>query len=396
MKKKLLFMVKNMNLGGTEKALLNMLSEIPNGTYDITVLMLEKYGVFLNDIPSGIKVEYLNGFANIKDKINNPPLITAKNLLLKGKVTSAIYITVLHLISKVTKNRIQFYNYIFKNFPTLKNEYDIAVAYAGPMDIISYFIAYKINSKKKIQWIHFDLEKINFNKEFAEKIYPNFNKVYVVSEEAKKQLENVLPQLREKIEVFFNILSSNLMASEASKGEGFNDQFKGTRILTVGRLTAQKGQDLIPGILSRLISEGYDVKWYCVGEGNSRFEIEKLINEYNLENHLLLLGNIKNPYPYFKECDLYVQPSRFEGYCITLAEARAFNKPIVITDFVGSEQISDKKTGLIVKCDQEQLYRAIKNLLDDTDFRIQLTNNLKEETVDTVSELDKLYKIVGN
>jgi glycosyltransferase involved in cell wall biosynthesis len=393
-KKKILFMIINMNVGGTEKALLNMLSELPKNKYDITLLMLEEYGEFLCCIPQGVTIKYLKNYSDIKELVSTPPYLIALRWFKKGKIIEAFLIALIHLFTKVKKDRSLYYKYILRKHSICKTEYDLAIAYAGPMDLISYFIVNKIKAKKKVQWIHFDLEKIGFNKEYASRIYPWFDKIYTVSIEAKDQLVAFLPEIKDKTEVFYNILSSKLMIAEANKGKGFDDDFNGTRILTVGRLTTQKGQDIIPSLLSRLLSEGYNVKWYCIGEGNSRLEVEDLIKNFRLEDRLILLGNKSNPYPFFKQCDLYVQPSRYEGYCITLAEARAFYKPVVITDFVGSEQISNEETGFIVKFDEKQLYMAIKSILDDEELRKSFILNLKSETVDTTTELEKLYHFI--
>ena len=90
MKKKLLFMVINMNVGGTEKALLNMISEIPKKDYEITILMLEKYGGFLDSIPEGVKIEYLEGYNVLKQLLNNPPKQIIKDHFKKGKLIKAL------------------------------------------------------------------------------------------------------------------------------------------------------------------------------------------------------------------------------------------------------------------------------------------------------------------
>ena len=149
MKKKIIFMIINMNVGGTEKALLNMIAEIPKEKYDITILMLEEYGGFLNFIPSGVHIEYVKGYKNIKDMLNKPPHIVSLDFLKKGKIVKAFNIIFLHLISKIMKNRSIFFKYVLKDYPVINNGYDIAVAYAGPMDFISYFVVNKIKAKKK-------------------------------------------------------------------------------------------------------------------------------------------------------------------------------------------------------------------------------------------------------
>jgi glycosyltransferase involved in cell wall biosynthesis len=396
MKKKMLFMLINMNIGGTEKALLNMINEIPKDKYDITIFMLEKYGSFLKLIPSEVKVKYFTGYQNIKDLLNKPPQLMSCHLLKKGKIIKAITFLLLHIVTKMLKDRRLYFKYLLRNYPILEEEYDAAVAYGGPMDFISYFVVKKIKAKKKIQWVHFDVTQIDFNKKFASKIYKKFDKIFVVSKEGKNKLTTILPKIKDKTERLLNIISADLVVKMAKEEDGFQDYFNGMRILTVGRLSKEKGQDLSIPILAKLKKDGLNVKWYCIGEGNARREYENLIKDFSIENDFILLGAKPNPYPFMKQCDIYVQASRHEGYCITLSEAKCFKKPIVTTNFTGaSEQISHNKTGIIVN-DEEQLYSAIKQLLNNEIFRTKFTKNLQNEIVDTTSEIEKFLKIVDN
>lgn len=383
MKKKIIFMIINMNVGGTEKALLNMISEIPKDKYDITILMLEEFGGFLGSIPSEVYVEYLKGYEYIKDVLNNPPHITALIYLKQGKIVKSFNVITAHLVSKIMKDRSKFFKYILRGYPVINNKYDIAVAYAGPMDFISYFVVNKIEAKKKLQWIHFDVTKIGFHQNFASKLYKKFDKIFVVSNEGKNKLIKMVPNLKEKTEVFSNIVSSELIHSQAKKGNGFNDNFNGLRILTVGRLTGEKGQDLAIRVLARLVDDGYKVKWYCLGEGNSREKYEKLVEQLKIKDKFIFLGADPNPYPYIEQCNIYVQPSRHEGYCITLAEARCLHKPIITTDFTGAkEQIKDGETGWIIGFDENEMYNALVKLVNCDDLRKKFSDNLAKENFD--------------
>ena len=272
----------------------------------------------------------------------------------------------------------------------LEEEYDVAIAYAGPMDFITYFVANKIRAKKRVQWIHFDISKIGFNKRFAEKMYSKFDKIFVVSEEGKNKLNLLIPSLSDKTEVFFNIISSTFIKNMAENEEGFNDNYNGIRILTVGRLSREKGQDITISVLEKLIKQGYEVRWYCIGEGNMKKELEDMVKNKNLQENYILLGSKRNPYPFMKECDIYVQSSRHEGYCITLAEARCFNNPIITTNFTGAnEQIRNEKTGLIVNFNQDEMYTAIKRIIKDRELRDYIGNNLGKELIDTSGEIEK-------
>ncbi|MCA1061475.1 glycosyltransferase [Rossellomorea aquimaris] len=397
MKKKLLFMVINMNLGGTEKALLNMIAEIPREKFDITILMLEKYGELLKSIPWDVEVKYLKDYHNIKEIINTPLQSLSLQFLKDRKYSKALVSILLYAWTRLRKNKGLLYKYVLRKYPMFGEEYDIAVAYAGPMDFISYFVVEKIKSKKKVQWIHFDVEKIGFNSEFSSKIYKKFDKVFVVSKEGREILSRTIPEISNRINYFNNSISSDLVKKMSNQDIGFNDNFEGIRILTVGRLSIEKGQDITISVLGKLKEEGLKVKWYCIGEGKSRNIYEELIRKHNLEEDYILLGSKINPYPYMKQCDIYVQPSRHEGYCITLAEARCFNNPIVCTSFTGAkEQIKQNETGIIINFNKKELFDSLIKIINNTSFRNKLIKNLGNEVFEGKGDLEKLYQVVND
>lgn len=397
MKKSILFMIINMNVGGTEKALLTMLSEINKEKYDVTLLMLEKFGGFLDDIPAWVNIKYINCYSDIKSVLNKPLHTTALEQVKSGRIGEFIKYSYFYLLSKIKKDRIFLFKHILKNYPNLEKEYDLAVAYAGPMDFISYFVTNKINAKKKIQWVHFDITKINFNYSFAKEIYSKFDKIFTVGEETKEKFIKNIPSLKDKVEVFYNIISRNLV-KQMSERESFTDGFDGIRILTVGRISQEKNQAMTIPILARLKSDGYNIRWYCIGDGsNYKNECERLIKSYNLEDSYLILGTKTNPYPYMKDCDIYVQPSLYEGYCVTLIEARCFENPIVATNFTSAkEQLIETECGLVSEIDENDLYIKIKEILDNEKLREEIKSNLRNHTFDTSKEIDKLYKVVND
>lgn len=386
----------NMNIGGTEKALLTMLNEIDDSKYDITLLMLEEYGGFLNEIPSFVKVKYVDEYKSIKPFVNEPPKILIKRLIKNKAYLTGLSTLLNYSISKITKNISYYYKYILKNIKGIDEEYDLAVAYAGPMDFITYFVLNKIKAKKKVQWIHFDINKIGFNRKFAKRNYKKFDKIFVVSEEGKEKLINLIPALNNKVEAFFNIISCNLIENMSKNEKSFDDLFDGVRILTVGRLSKEKGQELTINVLARLKNEGYKVRWYCIGDGPEKYNYRNRIKRLDIENDYILLGSKLNPYPFMKDCDIYVQPSKHEGYCITLGEARCFDNPIVTTNFTGAnEQIKNEVTGLVCDISEQGIYQAIKRLLDNKELYKDIRTNLSNEIVDSTNEISKLEKLVN-
>lgn len=390
MKKKVIFMIINMNVGGTEKALLNMIEEMPHDKYDITILMLEKYGGFLNSIPKRVQTKYLDGYSEIKEILNQSPQFIFKKYMKKDSINNRTYFLLVFLMSKLLQDKRILFKYLLKNTTDFITEYDIAVAYAGPMDFISYFVAEKIKAKRKIQWIHFDITKIGFDKKFANKVYQNFQRVYVVSEEAKTKFVDQFPKLKNRTNVFFNIVSPRLIKYESVKGNGFKNDFNGVRIATVGRLTEEKGQDIAIKVLAKLKKSGYNIRWYCIGEGVARHKYEQLIHQYKLKDSFILLGQKQNPFPYIDQCDIYVQPSRYEGYCLTVMEAMSLNKPVITTNVNGAnEQIEHEVTGLITNINVTELTQAIKRLVDNEWERKFFENNLIKHQESALDEDNK-------
>lgn len=363
--KKIFFLLSSMNVGGVEKAFLSMLPYIPHDKYDIHVGLLSCKGGFLNDLPDYIHIHHIDCYDAHKDIIHNPPLGVIKRMLHRGDYINGILNFFIYLHFKLTDSRILLYKYMLKNESVFHVQFDLAVAYAGPSQAIDYYVSKKVVAKKKCGWIHFDITKFGIDKGMTKALYKSYDKIFLVSQTAKKKFDRVFPKLSHKTDVFYNIVSPKHVSESAAKAPTFNDVFSGKRILTVGRITPEKGQDIAIKALNILRKHGKNVKWYFVGDGNFRPHCESLANEYNLQNYVVFTGTEKNPYGYMRDCDIYVQPSRHEGYCITLAEARVFQSPIVATDFVGAkEQLSTRKNGIITGFDEAQLAEGIAKALE--------------------------------
>lgn len=390
--KKMLFMLSSMNIGGVEKSFLSLLSTVPKDKYDITLLLLEKKGGFLKYVPDWIKVIEAPWFIHIKPIIMQPPQETLKSYLNKKefyKIPVFLYVYVLS--EKLLKNRYLFYKHVLKTVPILEEDYDVAISYQGPTDTIDYYIANKVEAKRKISWVHFDVTQHMINEELYKRLYQKIDKVFVVSKEAKKKLVQKIPSILDKAEVFMNIISEDLITSLSKKEVAFDENYQGFKVVTVGRLSKEKGQDLAIKALAKLRSEGYQVRWYCIGEGNHRKEYEQLIESYGLKRDFILMGSLANPYPYIARANIYVQTSRHEGFCLTLAEARCLKKPIITTNFISAkDQIIDGYNGLIADLSAEDLYEKIKLLIEEELMRKTLVENLSTYHVDTSKEVSKL------
>lgn len=382
--KKIIIVTKKMVTGGIEKSLIKMLENMPEDEYDITLIVTEKGGELENLIPKFIKVIYLikENYSVKKDILSN---------IKKAKLVNALKMYKNLAISSTTKNLCKSYTYLSKLLPIQKTEYDLAIAYHTPISLPIVYVINNINAKKKIAWIHSDIERYKEYIDSYEKYYEKYDHIFSVSEEGKDRFINKFPQYINKISVFYNSIYDKEIQKQSNEFEGFEDKYSGFKIVTVGRISDEKGYDFVVEVVDKLKKDGYDFKWYWIGDGLERNIMENEIVQRGIEDKLILLGSKINPYPYMKHCDLYVQPSKTEGYCTTITEARCLNKAIITTDVNGMrEQIKDGKTGVIVPINADAIYKGVKKILDNYDFKEELENNVSLESIDTRYEFIKL------
>ena len=167
------------------------------------------------------------------------------------------------------------------------------------------------------------------------------------------------------------------------------------RLLSIGRYCTAKNFDNIPDICALLVSAGLNVKWYLIGFGRDEELIRQKIIEADMVEHVILLGKKGNPYPYIRACDLYVQPSRYEGKCVTVREAQMLGKPVVITRYAtSSSQLEDGVDGMIVPMDNASCAAGIADLLRDSERMQRLSHACKSRDYSNRQEAGKLYQIM--
>lgn len=378
-----------MRLGGTEKALLAFLNTLQSAHINITLLLLEEHGALYNEIPDSINVKILKDFEKIKPIIYQLPTYKMKDDIKQLKLFSVVSNLIRYLKVKITGKWHLNYKKALKNIKIM-HEADIAIAYAGPSDFISYYILKHVKAPKKYQWIHFDVSKVIFNQNFGNAHYKDFNKIYCVSSNAKLEFDIMFPKLSKKTAVFKNIVSRKKLEELALIGETYNDDFTGLRLLTLGRLSKEKGQQMIPEIVQKLKKDNLNFRWYLIGDGNIFEEIKKQIHTLEIQEELIMLGSKINPYRFVKDCDIYVQTSFHEGYCLTLHEAKIFNRPVVTTNFPSaSKLIKNNEDGLITGFSKDAIYESVKSLLTNEKLRVSFQRNIVPcETVNETIEID--------
>lgn len=365
MKSRILFVAHTMNIGGVEKALLSELASYSPEEFDIHIALLEQKGDFLSNVPSHITLHEVSYYKENKQIFNNPPFTNIKYYLNRKNYTIALKLLWAYICYKLTGTQKVLLNLMFRNISEFHIEFDKAYAYAGPFHFIDYYVTKKIKAKEKQVWIHYDISKIYHDKGIITKLYRNYNKINIVSQQGKDIFDKIFPQFAIKTRFYPNKINEQEIKSLAKEQDNPFVKYNGINIVTVGRVSKEKGQLMTLDTLKMLIDAGYIVNWHYIGTGNDLDNCKKKSQELGIDKNAFFYGAKKNPYPYMKHCDIYVQPSMHEGYCITLAEAKLFKIPIISTNFTGAnEQFKGYNSPcIIVDFSSSAIYNGIVSLI---------------------------------
>ena len=114
-----------------------------------------------------------------------------------------------------------------------------------------------------------------------------------------------------------------------------------------------------------------------------------------MENYVIVLGKKSNPYPYIQTCDVYIQPSRFEGKCVAVREAQMLGKPVIITNYATARsQLEDGVDGIIVPLDNKRCAQGIVKVLQNPQLMKRLSENCRQRDYTNSQEVKKLYKLI--
>ena len=396
MKKKNLFVIDSLHCAGAEKSLTTLLSLLDYSKYDVD-LQLFGYGGALEElVPKEVNIlkpmEYIK-FSSLSTK--NAVIKSLKNMnfkMLSSRLRFSLAIRK-NNYSNAQKARVYWQkvsNVIEKN----NKEYDIAISYA--QGVPTFYVAEKVCAKKKLAWVNVSYKLEDEDRVFQEQFYDKYNKIVAVSDSAKNIFLETFPKYTDKLEIIYDINDADFIKKMSEKGQSYNDNYTGLRILTIGRLDNLKGYDIALESCKILKEKGVKFKWYSIGIGPLKEEIEKYIKDNNLENHFKLLGVKSNPYPFIKDCDIYVQTSKSEGFGIAIAEARMLNKPVVTTRFDAVyNQMKDRKNGLVVDMNSQGIVNGILELINNKKLTNEIISYLKTEKKGNIEELDKFYELIG-
>ena len=397
-KKRVLFVINTLGRAGAENALLELLRRIDKERYEVSLYVLTGQGEMFGKIPEDVKL--LNR-SYIPVSVHDGE---GRKHLAKTVVLSFVKrLNIIRLLPYILKNGFVMlkkgkfqpekllWRVISDGAEYVNGYYDLAVSYIE--GAAAYYVHDHVRARKKAAFIHVDYEKAGYTRELDKCCYLDFDRIFGVSDEVSEVFKKSYPELKDKTFVFHNLLDNEGIRNRAEEGSGFDDGFTGLRLLTVGRLMAQKAFEVSIKACYILKKKGENIRWYVLGEGDQRKKLEVLIEKLGLQKDFILFGAVDNPYPYMKQADIYVHCSRFEGKSIAIQEAQILGKPIVVSDCSGNrEQVIPDEDGIICNFDPKSIAKAVEGLIKDEEKRDYLAANALKKN-DSEDSVDKLLEI---
>ena len=396
MNSSLLIIVQAMELGGVERSLLGLLDAIDYDHYDVDLFQMRHGGELM---------PYLNHKARLLPEIPQyaslavpmVSLIKSGQLgvlcgRLRGKFAARCY-DHRHPSKKSSVTALTYsHKYTLRSMPLISDKtYDLVISFLTP----HYFARERVKAKKYAAWIHTDYTALAFDRSEELAMWKGYDAICGVSELASESFQTVFPELAQKVRTVENILPRELICKQATIPQNDMPAGDAVSLLSVGRFCEAKNFDNVPDICRRLVADGLDVKWYLIGYGGDEALIRQKITEAGMQERVIILGKKDNPYPYMRVCDLYVQPSRYEGKAVTVREAQLLGKPVVITNYATSgSQLEDGVDGVIVPMDNAGCAEEIAKLLRDPVRMQQLSENCEKRDYTNSAEVEKIYALM--
>lgn len=383
--KEIALVLPAMRMGGAEKIALNFIDDLKK-YYKVYLVLDKKEGSLLSEVPNDIEI--------IENRIKSFNEIVKKDI--SGfKPINLLKDFIYFLKEKLKVDREKNHSYLIKRSGKLDKKFDSAIVYVANVSTQIFSGIHRINADKKIAWIHGETNELKNVKLFT-KYYNLFDYIFCVSNVSREHFRKRFPCVSTNTMVYYNRIRAEIINSKANEPIERLKQNDEIVLVTVARLTHEKGCSMIPKIVGELVEKKHKVKWYVVGNGNEFEIIKKDVSKLKLEDKIFLLGEKKNPYPYVKNCDIYVQPSFEEGYSTTICEAGILGKVIIGTTTSGGirEQLEDGVSGIIVEPTPKDIAEGIERIISDKKLKENIEKVVALKDFSNVSEIQKLKEII--
>ena len=395
--KKILIFSHAMEIGGAEKALLGLLEAIDTTKYEADLFLMRHTGELMKEIPEKINL--------LPENPRYASMAVGAEVIKRGQLAVALG----RLVGKqMAKKRIHdlglqgdnivpleySHKYTRRFMPMISEKtYDLAISFLTP----HYYVSEKVRAEKKLCWIHTDYANVALDVDSELKMWERYDAIASISDAVTDSFLQVFPSLSNRIIPIENIMPRDYIRAQADAFSALEEMPAdgSIRVLSIGRFSHAKNFDSVPCICRKIRETGVNIHWYLIGYGGDEALIRRRIAEERMEGYVTILGTKENPYPYYKACDVYAQPSRYEGKCVSVVEAQMMHKPVVISAYAtAGSNLRDGIDGLIVPQELDECARAMAAFLTDRELQNRLIENTRRFDYAKTNEIQKIYRLM--
>ncbi len=399
-KKSILFVINTMGQAGAEKALLALMNMFDSSRYELYLYVLMAQGEMIHEVPAHVTVlnkRYCDISVLAKAGRSDMIKTVLGALLLRGGLFRNFGYIVSNAFAMIRDRRFQtdklMWRVLADTADRFDKEFDLAVAYLEGGS--TYYTADYVNAKHKAGFVHIDYAESGYTRKLDGGCYARLDRIFTVSDEVRENFLKVYPEYVDKTRVFHNFLNTEDIKKRAKAEGGFTDDYDGIRLLTVGRITYQKGYDIAVEAMKILKDRGIKARWYVLGDGPLRDDISRQIRKSGLEKDFVLLGACNNPYPYYAQTDIYVHATRFEGKSIAIQEAQVLGCVIAASDCSGNrEQIENGVDGILFEYTPGKIADAIQELTENPEKAEMMALAASQKKINNIKDMEHIYELL--
>lgn len=352
--KRILIVIGNMNIGGIQKSLLELLKSLSRRKdVSVSLFCCNKCGDFLPSVPKKTEILPGNSWAEISE------LSVDKCKRLGNKY---------YLFRIACSLWTKFFN---KKLPAallcrrIKNigEYDVAISYSQPINsktfcnLTNEIVLNCTKADRKITFVHCDFENYGGNTKINRELYRKFDTVAVVSDSVGMNLAKCIPEIKDKIKTVYNFCDADEIKTLSNQNPV---KYPVKTLVTVARLSEEKGIIRCIPIMAKLKERKMDFEWHIVGGGGFENQIRNTIADYEMGKVIFLEGQQTNPYRYMKNADYLFLPSFHEAAPMVFDEAIVLNLPILTTNTLSAKElVSDRNAGAVCDNTDDGIYNML-------------------------------------
>ena len=386
--KKIIFVINNLETGGVQKSLFNLLTEIHN-KYDVTLLTFFGNDDFEKALPNNVKViKTSSSFRQLGMSASH----TKSNILLYAE--RAFFVALTRAFGRSFAIKLMCFSR--KKY----KDYDIAVSFIheAPQKNLyggcNEFVLKMVDADKKVSWLHCDFGLCGANNAESKKIYEKFDTVVACSEGCKRAFLQCLPEFADKTVSVRNCNDYSLIRELAGDGIEYDEDY--FNVVTVARLSEEKGIKRALIAVSECVKHGFKVKYHIVGSGDQEGMLKQKVAELGLEDTVVFYGTRQNPYPYMKNADLFMLTSYHEAAPMVFDEAACLGVPVLATETTSTDEMILKNyRGFVCKNSQEGISEGLLSVLKNPQKLAEIGDHLKNvefTNEDAIAVAESIFK----